>query len=235
MAETKKIKKVKPQPEPSSGGGKSTKAALREIELEKAKIELASLKLDLEVDQHRLKGYRDERKKKQNEDEALGIFSLETGVGTSVVNLSGAIRKWARAHEGKTITLNIFSPGGSLMHGLVLYDTLRTLSSQGHTIITSIRGYAASMGGLIALAGDVRTIGGESFVMIHNLSAGSGGSLYEMEDDLKFYKLLQSRLDSLVVSRTKISKKLLAEKTKKADWWITPQEALDLGVVHEIL
>jgi ATP-dependent Clp protease protease subunit len=213
----------------------SHKAKRREIELKKAELELRSTEIDLEMDQLSLASRKDERKKKANEDTNLGIFALESGVGAPAVSLASEIRRWARRNPGKPITLNIFSPGGSLLHGLVLYDTLRALSSQGHSIVTHVRGYAASMGGLIALAGDVRLIGGESLVMIHSLSAGGGGSLHELEDDLKFYKLLQSRLDKIVTSRTKIGKKLLAESTKKADWWLTPEDALRLGVVHEVL
>src|SRR5690348_10091568 len=106
MAETKKKK------DPAA---KSHRAALREIELEKARVELASLKLDLEADQHRMKGARDERRKKANEDEALGIFSLEASVGSAAVTMSNTLRKWARLHEGRPITLNIFSPGGSVL------------------------------------------------------------------------------------------------------------------------
>lgn len=213
----------------------SHKRALREIELQKARVELAALKVDLEMDSHRLDNYRDEKKKKKNEDESLGIFSLESSVGTAAVVLSNTLRKWARAHPKKPITLNIFSPGGRVLEGLVLFDTLRTLSGQGHQITTHARGYAASMGSLIFLAGDTRLIGAEAMVMFHSLSAGTGGSLHDMEEDVAFFKRLNARLEGIITGRTKVTKKLLAEKTKKSDWWCDSGECLKLGVAHEVL
>lgn len=215
---------------------KTQKRRLREIEIEKAETELEASRIDLAMDQHRLRSYEDERVKKDNEDKRLGIFSLESSVGSSVVTLANEMRAWGRLkeNEGKTITLNLFSPGGSVLHGLVLYDTLRTLSSQGHKVVTITRGYAASMGSLIFLAGDVRLIGAEALVMFHSLSAGTGGSLHDMEDDLEFYKRLNKRLDGIVVSRTKITKATLAENTKKRDWWLDSKESVKYGVAHDI-
>ena len=212
------------------------KRRLRDIEIEKAETELAASKLDLEMDRHRLLSYRDERTKRDNDDKRLGIFSLESSVGSSVVTLANEIRAWGRLkeNEGKTITLNLFSPGGSVLHGLVLYDTLRTMSRQGHKVVTVARGYAASMGSLIFLAGDVRLIGAEALVMFHSLSAGTGGSLHDMEDDLEFFKRLNKRLDGIVVSRTKVTKTMLAENTRKRDWWLDSKEAVKYGVAHEI-
>lgn len=227
MAETK-VKKNKDTAKVSH------KAQLREVELEKAKIELASLKLDLEVDQHRLKGYRDEREKKKNEDEALGIFSLETSVGSNTVALANTIRRWARAHGGKPITLNVFSPGGSIFTGLVLYDTLRTLSSQGHNITTVARGYAASMGSILFLAGDVRIVGSESYLMFHALSTMVAGSLHDLEDETEFAKSLNARLDKIITSRTKVTPEMLRKKSHKKDWWIDPETAVKLGIAHSI-
>ena len=216
---------------------KSAKARLKELEVKKAELELKSLEVDYQVDLHRLRGYKAEQTKKNNDSKHLGIFSLEQSVGSSAVLLADEMRAWARlkANEGKTITLNIYSPGGSVLHGLVLYDTLRALSSQGHAIITHARGYAASMGSLIFLAGDTRLIGAEALVMFHSLSAGTGGSLHDMEDDVAFFKRLNTRLDGIITSRTKVTKKQLAEQTKKRDWWLDSKEALSLGVAHEIL
>jgi ATP-dependent Clp protease protease subunit len=215
----------------------SHKAKRREIELKKAELELRSTEIDLELDRMTLTARRRDERRKKNEDQNLGIFALESSVGSNVVTLSNELRRWARANgnEGKPITLNIFSPGGSIFHGVVLYDTLRTLSKQGHTVTTVARGYAASMGSLIFLAGDVRLVGGETYLMFHALSTMTGGSLHDLIDEVEFCKQLDARLNKIVVSRTKITSKMLKEKTRKVDWWVDPETALELGVAHEIV
>jgi ATP-dependent Clp protease protease subunit len=212
----------------------SHKAALRRIELEKAEVELASLRVELQVDEHRLRGYKDERRKKDNEDHAHGVFTLDGGTGTAAVTLAAEMRKWSRDNPKKPVTLNIFSPGGSIFHGFVLYDTLRGLARKGHVITTVARGYAASMASIIFLAGDVRVVGEETHLMFHALSTMVAGSLHEIEDEAEFCKRLNARLDKIIVDRTKISAKMLKQHSHKKDWWVPADECLKLGVAHAI-
>lgn len=203
-------------------------------EVRKMEAEAAQAELELERTRLEVEGMKEQRASDKEADKRAGVFTLETSVGSGTVSLANEIRRWARANEGKTITLQINSPGGSVFHGLALYDTLRTLSKQGHPIVTVARGYAASMGSLLFLAGDTRLIGAEAMVMFHNLSAGTGGDLYTMEEDVKFFKKLNKRLDSIVTKRTKVSSEMLREKTRKRDWWIGSAEAVKLGVAHSV-
>jgi ATP-dependent Clp protease protease subunit len=212
----------------------SHKAQMRAIELEKAKIELAAAQGDFELDQIHLRSRKREASWKDADDREYGVFNLDTIVGSATVKLAAELRQWARLNPGKPITLNIFSPGGSIFHGITLYDTLRSLSRKGHPVTTVALGYAASMGSLILLAGDVRIASGEALIMFHKLSAGTGGMLYEMEDDLAFYKRLNSRLASIVTSRTGITLEVLEKKWDRTDWWIDAKTAKKLGVVDQI-
>jgi len=212
----------------------SHKARLRAIELKRAEVELRSAEADLRLDTLRLEEAERNYRWKANVDQEHGVFNLDTQVGMKTLELASTIRQWARLNPGHPVTLNIFSPGGSVFHGISLYDTLRSLSTQGHVITTRVVGYAASMGSLLALAGDVRIATGESMLMFHKLSAGTGGSLYEMEDDVAFYKRLNDRLAGIVVSRTDITREVLDRKWDRTDWWLTPKEAKKLGVIHEI-
>lgn len=212
----------------------SHKARLRAIELAKAEVELAQARGDFELDQIRLRASKRDARWKDADDREYGVFNLDTVVGSTTVKLAAELRQWARLNPMKPITLNIFSPGGSIFHGITLYDTLRSLSRKGHPVTTVALGYAASMGSLILLAGDVRIASGEALIMFHKLSAGTGGMLYEMEDDLAFYKRLNSRLAAIVTSRTKIPLKTLEKEWERTDWWIDAQTAKKLGVVDQI-
>ena len=234
MSETVKQSKKAPKKKPDTKG-KALKRRVAEAEARKAELDVQRAELNWELDQLRADEARLTYNLKTNSDLAHGHFALEKSVGRTAVDLAADIRQYARTFPEAPVTLNIFSPGGSLLDGLVLYDTLRTVAAQGHLVTTVARGYAASMAAVLFLAGDVRLMGAEAEIMVHSLSAGGGGSLHELEDDLKFYKKLQGKLDGIITGRTKITQDLLDKKTKKADWWISGPEALKLKVAHEVI
>ena len=195
-------------------------------EARKAEIELRRAKISLKLDELRAAEVQETYAWKLNSDRSHGVFSLETSVGSSAVQLAADLRQFGRTYPEAPITLNIYSPGGSVMSGLVLYDTLRTLSDQGHHVTTVARGYAASMGSIIFLAGDTRLVGSECWLMIHSLSTMAIGSLHEIEDEVEFCKRMQERLNGIITSRSKVTPTMLEKKTKKTDWWVTTAEAL---------
>lgn len=213
---------------------KGHKAKLKEVELRKAQVELERAEADLEFDKIRLSQQQAARQYTDAADKNHGVFNLDRGVGPTTVELASEIRQWARANPGKPITLNIFSPGGSIFHGFVLYDTLRSLSKKGRLVTTYAHGYAASMGSILFMAGDVRIIGSESHLMLHSLSTFTGGSLHDLIDEVEFCKKLNKRLLEIFVSRSKISMKELSDKTRKTDWWVGASEAKKYGFATEI-
>lgn len=230
-----KADKAEPKKKGKDPEVKALEKRLKKAEVKKAEVELARAQISLDIDKLRRVEVEESLLWKLNSDRMHGVFNLQGNVGRGVVDLSNEIRQYGRLNPEAPITLNIFSPGGSVFDGLVLYDTLRTLADQGHAITTVTRGYAASMGSLIFLAGDNRLIGEQAMVMFHTLAAGTGGMLYEMEDDLEFYRKLNKRLDHIVLSRTKIKPETLAAKTKKKDWWVSAQEAKKYGVATQII
>ncbi|HLN77816.1 MAG TPA: ATP-dependent Clp protease proteolytic subunit [Nocardioidaceae bacterium] len=204
-------------------------------EARKAEVDLERAEISLRLDLLREKEVESAFQWKLNGDREHGVFTLESSVGSSALQLAGDLRQYGRMKPKGPITLDIFSPGGSVMHGLALYDTLRTLSKQGHPVTTVARGYAASMGSLLFLAGDNRLVGSEAQIMFHSLSAGTGGMLYEMEDDIEFYRELNERLFRIITGRSKITAEVLAKRTKKKDWWLGAKEAKKLGVATQIV
>ena len=99
------------------------------------------------------------------------------------------LRTWDRVEPTCDITVIFNSPGGSVIHGMALFDEMVTLSQRGggqHKLTTVVRGYAASMGGILLQAGDKRVCGKESYLMIHEIAAGTGGKIGELKDDVKF-------------------------------------------------
>lgn len=167
-------------------------------------------------------------------DSHKGIFRLEDGVSRNVLELASIMQRWGDANEGKPLSLVIFSPGGSVMHGLALYDTLRTLSDQGHEITTVARGFVGSMGSVIFLAGDRRHIGAESIIHQHEIASGVGGKMSEINDEVDFLKRLQAKVVRIYASRTNLSERAFKAKITKKEWYAEATEALELGIATDV-
>lgn len=148
---------------------------------------------------------------------------------------------WSRLDPECDIEIVFNSPGGSVIDGMALFDFITGLRAAGHRITTVARGYAASMAGILLQAGDHRVIGRESYLMIHEISAGTGGKIGEIQDAVKFYERICERVVDIFVDRSKdaegkprCSKATFTKNWKRIDWWLDSAEALKYGFVDEI-
>lgn len=74
------------------------------------------------------------------------------------------------------------------------------------------------------------------FVLIHSVSSWLTGKIEDLKDDLKQTERLNDLINKLLAEHTKISISRLADKDKyKEDWWISAPEALELGIIDEII
>lgn len=134
-------------------------------------------------------------------------------------------------NPGEEITLYINSPGGVVTAGMVIYDTMKMISSPVRTVCI---GLAASMGSIILSGGEKgkREIWPSGRVMIHQPSIG--GHLYGQASDLQIH--------AREIARTKeMSAQLLAANTGRSaeqihkdfdrDYWMNAKESLDYGIV----
>ena len=138
-------------------------------------------------------------------ERADGVFRIEEAVYEKVLLLSARLQSFSDANPGAPITLRIFSPGGSVIHGLALYDLLRSLSDAGHEVTTEVRGYCGSMASVLFLAGDVRRMGAESLHHQHEPSYVTFGKLADMEDDIEFTNMLFRKIRDIYAARTKVT------------------------------
>jgi len=131
------------------------------------------------------------------------------------------------------IQIYIDSYGGSVYQCFGLLSVMEKSKTPIHTIVT---GTAMSCGFMIAIHGHKRFCYENSTMMYHQVSSHAWGKLKDMEDDLKEAQRLQKRIMEMTVKKTKISLTKLEENLKvKEDWFMTAKEALDLGVVDEII
>ena len=198
---------------------------------EKAEVELAREKIYLSSQK------REQKRKVKSDPERYGRFKFNAEVTqVNVEVFTDQLERWSRLNPGKPLTVVLTSPGGSVLAGWGLYDTLRTLSSQGHHITTQVRGYAASMGAVLLQAGDTRLVGAESYVMLHEVSSVAYGKLHEIKDQSKFTRKLNTRIFEVIADRTdgKWTGESLYDWAKAKDRWVSASECISQGFADRV-
>jgi ATP-dependent protease ClpP protease subunit len=144
----------------------------------------------------------------------------------------------SRLYPGESLILDINSPGGNVHAGLELFGVVRELSTEGHQIITRISGHAASMGGVIAQAGDVRQIRKHSYLHIHEVSYGSIGKGSEIKDAADYCEKLTRDMTKIYAERSnkrRVTSDWIYSKIIRQEWWLNAEEALENGFVDAII
>lgn len=154
----------------------------------------------------------------------------------SVGRVLHSLSEWELRTPGQAVHVDFFlhSAGGSVLHGLALYDFLRNFLTRGHTIDIIGLGMAASMAGVILQAGSRRILGREAWILIHEAQLGTGGTMGQVEDNVAWVKALQERIVYILSERSKLKPSQIRRRWKRKDWWIDSAEALRLGLVDEV-
>jgi len=131
------------------------------------------------------------------------------------------------------INLYINSPGGEVVAGLAILDTMRFIKCDVSTVIA---GQAASMGSLLASSGTR----GKRFMlpsarhMIHQVSSGTRGTAIDMKIALEETLKLNEYLTRIYAENTGKSFEQL-EKDMSRDKFMSAQESVDYGLVDRII
>ena len=133
----------------------------------------------------------------------------------------------------RDVQLFINSPGGSVIDGLGIYDTMQYVSPDVATICT---GLAASMGAVLLAAGakGKRSALFHSHVMIHQPMGGAQGQVSDIEISYKLIKKMQKSLYDILVHHTGQPYERIEEDCDR-DNWMSAQEATEYGLVDEVL
>ena len=136
-------------------------------------------------------------------------------------------------YKAEPIKIFIDSYGGQVYQCFGLLGVMDASKTPIHTIVT---GCAMSCGFMILINGHRRFGYKLSTPLYHQVSAGIGGKVADMEERLVQSKRLQSILEEMTLDMTNITKKKLKKIYKqKIDWFMTADEAVTLGVIDEII
>lgn len=145
------------------------------------------------------------------------------------------IALWARRDPQEPINITFVSQGGSVLDGLAFYDFLKKLQDEGTQVNTCALGYSASMAAVLLQAGGERTMGKNSWLLIHEVSDVVGGNMSMIEDQVEFAKRLQGNLLDILAERSSLSRAQIQRRWKKKDWWLSSEECLEHGFIDRII
>ena len=133
----------------------------------------------------------------------------------------------------RDVQMFINSPGGSVIAGLGIYDTMQYVSPDVGTICT---GLSASMGAVLLTAGTKgkRTCLYHSRVMIHQPLGGMQGQVSDMEISYNLIKQMQKQLYDILAHHTGQPYEKIEEDCDR-DNWMTAEEAKEYGLIDEVL
>jgi ATP-dependent Clp protease protease subunit len=134
---------------------------------------------------------------------------------------------------GKEITFYINSPGGVITSGMVIYDTMKMISSPVSTVCM---GMAASMGSILLSGGEKgkRFIFPHGEVMIHQPSGGGQGTSADLEImAIQIQKAKQLGAKILADNCSQSYDKVMEDFDR--DYWMDAEESKKYGIVDDIL
>ena len=162
------------------------------------------------------------------------IIFLGTGIDDNVSSLVIAQLLFLESENPeKDISMYINSPGGVVTSGFGILDTMSYIKPD---IATICMGQAASMAAVILSAGTKgkRSALENSRVMIHQPLGGVQGQATDIEIHTKEILYLKDRLNKILSNNTGKTLKSI-EKDTNRDYFLSANEALEYGLIDEIV
>jgi ATP-dependent clp protease, proteolytic subunit clpP len=133
----------------------------------------------------------------------------------------------------KDIHLYINSPGGSVVAGMAIYDTMQYIKCDVSTICM---GMAASMGAFLLAGGKKgkRYALPNSEIMIHQPSGGARGQATEIQIAAEQILKSKKKLNEMLAANTGKSLEVIERDTER-DFYMSAKEALEYGIIDNVI
>ena len=162
------------------------------------------------------------------------IIFLGTPIDDTVSNLIMAQLLHLESEDPeKDIYIYINSPGGSITSQFAIFDTMRYIKPD---VATVCMGLAASAGAVILAAGTKgkRYCLPNSRVMLHQPAGGIEGTSSDIQIQAKLIDEMHKDLNGYLADFTGQDIEKINQDTDR-DYWMKAKEALDYGIVDDIL
>ena len=162
------------------------------------------------------------------------IIFLGTPIDDQVANLVVAQMIHLESEDpDKDINIYINSPGGSVYHGLAIYDTMQFIKPDVQTICVGI---AMSMGSLLLSGGakGKRMSLPNSRILIHQVSGGFQGQGTDIEIQAREVIGLKRRLEEIYSEHTDKPIEDVSRDMER-DFFMSPGEAKEYGIIDTVI
>jgi ATP-dependent Clp protease, protease subunit len=162
------------------------------------------------------------------------IVFIGTAIDDDVANVVTAQLLFLESEDPeKDVSIYINSPGGSVTAGLAIYDTMQYVKAPVSTICL---GQAASMAAVLISAGakGKRFAVPNARIMIHQLSGGFSGQASDIEIQAREALRLKKTLDEILSRHTGQPIERISKDTDR-DYYMSPHEAKDYGLIDEVI
>lgn len=159
------------------------------------------------------------------------FFGTEVNPDTANILVSQLLYLDSVSEDEIKIYLN--SPGGSITDGCSILDTMDFIKAPVSTLCT---GMAASFGAVILAYGEKgkRSILPRGRVMIHQPRGGAQGTSSDIQIEAKLINDMKEELTRVLAEKTGQSYDKIWKDTE-LDYWMNSKEALEYGMVDNII
>lgn len=138
----------------------------------------------------------------------------------------------------RSISMMVSTHGGTASDMFSILDVMDMVKERTCDIETFGIGKVMSAGVPILAAGTKgkRKVGRNCRIMLHNVMAGTGGTIFSMENELEEIKWVQERYIETLASYTKLTPSKIKKLLKaQRDVYISAEEAIKMGIADEII
>jgi ATP-dependent Clp protease, protease subunit len=162
------------------------------------------------------------------------IIFIGTPIDDDMANLIVAQMLFLQKEDpDRDIELYVNSPGGSVIAGLAIYDTMQVIKPDVATLCV---GHAMSMAAVLLAGGakGKRLALPNARIMIHQGSAGFHGTPSDIDIIAKEVLRYKSLLCDILAKHTGQPREKV-EKDIDRDYYLSPEEAMEYGILDKIL
>ena len=137
--------------------------------------------------------------------------------------------------EDLYIRITICSEGGSILALFALLEQVEHMKEIGYTVHTHSN-FAASCGFILHCSGNYKTCSEFATLLNHQGSSMTRGTVMEMRTDLAFTEMLEEKINNYLRKNTRMTEdEIQRPKRTNLDVWYSAEQALQIGVVDEII
>ena len=162
------------------------------------------------------------------------IIFIGTPIDDDIANLVIAQMLFLEKEDpDREIELYVNTPGGSMIAGLAIYDTMQVIRPEVATLCV---GHAMSMGAVLLAGGSKgkRLALPNARIMIHQGSAGFHGTPSDIDIVAKEVLFYKSRLIDLL-SKHSGREREKVEKDIDRDFYMSAEEAMEYGIIDKVI